>query len=72
MEAVQALDTGHENSESKMEAIEGSFAVIEFKPSGEIITANELFLKALGYELSEIKGRHHKMFVSEEEVASLE
>jgi methyl-accepting chemotaxis protein len=72
MEAVQALDTSHQNSEFKMDAIEGSFAVIEFKPSGEIITANELFLKALGYELSEVKGRHHKMFVSEEEVASLE
>lgn len=72
MEAVQALYANQQNSEFKLDAIEGSFAVIEFKPDGEIITANELFLKALGYELSEIKGRHHKMFVSEEEVSSLE
>jgi methyl-accepting chemotaxis protein len=46
----------------KLEAISRSQAVIEFKPDGEIITANENFLKTLGYELSEIVGRHHRMF----------
>jgi methyl-accepting chemotaxis protein len=30
---------------------------------GTIITANENFLKALGYALDEIEGRHHGMFV---------
>jgi methyl-accepting chemotaxis protein len=37
-------------------------AVIEFDPSGLILTANENFLKTLGYELSDIIGRHHRIF----------
>jgi methyl-accepting chemotaxis protein len=44
-------------------ALSKSQAVIEFKMDGTIITANENFLKALGYTLEEIKGRHHSVFV---------
>ena len=40
-----------------------SQAVIEFNMDGSIITANENFLRALGYTLAEIKGKHHSMFV---------
>ncbi len=48
--------------EGKITAISKSQAVIEFNLDGTIITANENFLKTLGYELADIKGRHHKMF----------
>jgi methyl-accepting chemotaxis protein len=41
--------------------------VIEFNTDGTIITANEKFLKALGYTLPEIKGKHHSMFVEPSE-----
>lgn len=44
-------------------AIGQSQAIIEFKLDGKIIDANENFLKAMGYSLQEIKGRHHSMFV---------
>src|SRR5688572_33360210 len=44
-------------------ALNRSQAVVEFKLDGTILTANENFLKALGYTLEEIKGRHHSMFV---------
>jgi methyl-accepting chemotaxis protein len=44
-------------------AISRSQAVIEFNLDGSVITANENFLKALGYSLSEIKGKRHSMFV---------
>ena len=37
-------------------------AVIEFTPSGEILSANANFLTAMGYSLDEIRGRHHRMF----------
>ncbi|MEZ5877311.1 MAG: PAS domain-containing methyl-accepting chemotaxis protein [Tepidamorphaceae bacterium] len=50
-----------------MEAFSRSQAMIEFKPDGTIITANENFLKALGYELSDIAGKHHSMFISAED-----
>ncbi|APH73712.1 methyl-accepting chemotaxis protein [Aquibium oceanicum] len=50
---------------AKLAALSRSQAIIEFRPTGEIITANENFLAALGYELSEIVGRHHHMFCDE-------
>ncbi|CAN7254060.1 PAS domain-containing methyl-accepting chemotaxis protein [Ensifer adhaerens] len=46
----------------KLDAISRSQAVIEFTPSGEILTANENFCAALGYSLQEIQGKHHSMF----------
>lgn len=45
-----------------MVAINKAQAIIEFNLDGTVITANENFLKTLGYDLSEIKGRHHRMF----------
>ena len=44
-------------------SIDRCYAVIEFHPDGTIIQANENFLKTVGYELKEIQGRHHRMFV---------
>jgi methyl-accepting chemotaxis protein len=44
-------------------AINKSTAVISFQMDGTILEANDLFLKALGYTMDEIKGRHHSMFV---------
>ena len=46
-------------------AISRSQAVIEFKPDGTILTANENFCATLGYSLDEIKGRHHSLFVTD-------
>ncbi|MFS2175495.1 methyl-accepting chemotaxis protein [Rhizobium pisi] len=46
----------------KLEAISRSQAVIEFTPTGEILTANENFCGAMGYSLGEVTGRHHSMF----------
>lgn len=47
----------------KLTAIDRTQAAIEFNLDGTIVTANENFLKALGYTLSEIHGKHHRMFV---------
>ncbi|WP_413560338.1 methyl-accepting chemotaxis protein [Bdellovibrio sp. HCB209] len=48
--------------EGKINAISKAQAVIEFNLDGTIIDANENFLKTLGYSLSEIQGKHHRMF----------
>ncbi len=48
---------------AQVDAISKSQAVIEFNLDGTIVTANENFLKTLGYSLSEIQGKHHSMFV---------
>jgi len=47
-------------------AINKSQAVIEFTLDGMILTANDNFLRALGYSLSEVQGKHHSMFVEPE------
>jgi methyl-accepting chemotaxis protein len=44
-------------------AIDRVQAVIEFDLDGNIRSANDNFLAALGYTLDEIKGQHHRMFV---------
>jgi methyl-accepting chemotaxis protein len=49
--------------ESQLRAVHKAQAVIEFNLDGTILTANENFLKAVGYSLEEIKGKHHSMFV---------
>jgi methyl-accepting chemotaxis protein len=49
--------------ESKISAISRAQAMIEFTPDGEVITANENFLAALGYRLDEVQGKHHSLFV---------
>ena len=51
------------NFEGQLAAINKAQAVIEFSLDGKVLTANENFLKAMGYTLDEIKGKHHSMFV---------
>jgi methyl-accepting chemotaxis protein len=48
-------------------AISRAQAVIAFEMDGTIITANENFLRAMGYTLGEIQGKHHSMFVDSQE-----
>ncbi|MGV1872266.1 methyl-accepting chemotaxis protein [Agrobacterium rosae] len=56
----------------KLEAISRSQAVIEFLPTGEIITANDNFCATLNYALTEIAGKHHRIFCEPAYAASSE
>src|SRR5437016_6062535 len=60
------------DSKAVLAALGRSLALIEFDPAGKILTANDNFCKALGYELAEIQGRHHSMFVEPAYVQSHE
>ncbi|MBR0786162.1 methyl-accepting chemotaxis protein [Bradyrhizobium iriomotense] len=51
------------DSDAQLAAIGRSQAVIEFAMDGTVLTANQNFLKVLGYSLDEIKGKKHAMFV---------
>lgn len=68
--------TEHKKTElerqGKLDAIDRSQAVIEFETDGTIITANKNFLDALGYELKDIVGRHHRIFIDPDERESEE
>jgi methyl-accepting chemotaxis protein len=57
--------------QAKLEALDKSQAVIEFRMDGTIITANENFLRIMGYELFEIQDRNHRMFVDPAEQESV-
>jgi len=60
------------NAKGQIDAISKSQAVIEFNLDGTIITANQNFLKAMGYSLAEIKGQHHSIFVAPSEAGTPE
>lgn len=63
--ATDITQQKHKNADyaGQITAINKSQAVIEFDLEGQILDANENFLAAMGYSLSEIKGQHHSMFV---------
>ena len=56
--------------ECKLAAIDKAQAIIEFDLQGHVLTANQNFLATLGYELSEIQGKHHRMFCDPEYVTT--
>ena len=60
------------SSNDTLLALGKSMALIEFKPDGTIITANENFLNALGYQLKDVKGKHHKIFMDPEDASKPE
>lgn len=55
---ARSIDTN-----GQVAALHRSQAVIAFAPDGTIVDANANFLTALGYELHEIQGRKHSLFV---------
>lgn len=48
--------------DGQVSAVSKSMAIISFAPDGTILDANDNFLKTMGYQLSDIKGHHHRMF----------
>jgi methyl-accepting chemotaxis protein len=55
--------TAYRETAATIAALGRAQATIEFNLDGTIVTANDNFLKTLGYSLGEITGRHHSMFV---------
>jgi len=47
-------------------ALNQSLAVIEFSVDGEIQSANDNFLRCVGYRLDEVRGKHHRLFCQPE------
>ena len=79
MSAMTNRDKSHQSDDAStleqkatIDAINRSQAVIEFNMDGTIITANQNFLSAMGYELADIKGRPHSTFCDRDYAASLE
>ncbi|HXY96317.1 MAG TPA: methyl-accepting chemotaxis protein [Steroidobacteraceae bacterium] len=58
--------------EGELKAVSNAQAVIEFATDGTILTANENFLKAVGYTLEEIRGKHHGVLLDPAQRGSAE
>lgn len=58
---TRTIETSREK-ENLIEALQRSTAVIEFDLQGNVLSANDRFLGAMGYSAQEIKGKHHRMF----------
>lgn len=48
--------------EAVLSALEQSLAMIEFNVQGEVLWANQHFAQAMGYQVSELQGIHHRQF----------
>lgn len=53
-------------NQAQLAAINSLAAYIEFEPNGTIIKANDTFLSVMGYNLDEIRGKHHRIFCEKE------
>ncbi|QHG65002.1 PAS domain S-box protein [Pseudomonas putida] len=49
-------------SQAKLAAISRCMAMIEFAPDGTIVDANAQFCQAMGYDVDELRGKHHRLF----------
>lgn len=70
--ASDITDKVHDENDmrSRLDALDRSTAIIEFTPTGEILTANPNFLQAVGYPLEEVMGAHHRLFCEAEYASS--
>lgn len=58
--------------EGKIKALDRVQAIIEFDTRGNVLHANDNFLKTLGYSLEEIRNQHHRIFCDPQYVTSME
>ncbi|MBX8513731.1 PAS domain-containing methyl-accepting chemotaxis protein [Pseudomonas cichorii] len=66
---TQTVETAAENS-AFIQALLRSTAVIEFDLGGHVLVANDQFMRGMGYNLGQIKGKHHSMFCDQHESSS--
>ena len=68
-EITDAIELATENA-AFIQALLRSTAVIEFSLTGHVLKANDQFLRGMGYNLAQIKGKHHSIFCDPAEVNS--
>lgn len=58
----EVMTTEQSNGANWLNVVGDFFAIIEFKPNGEIVTANQTFCEVMRVQLESIVGRHHRIF----------
>ncbi len=60
---ITEYEIARHNTKGIVDAINQSYGTVELDLNGNILTANEFFLRTMGYSLVELKGKHHSLFV---------
>jgi methyl-accepting chemotaxis protein len=63
---VTASTMANAEFSSRVTAVDRGQAVIEFDLEGNVLVANENFLRTMGYSLKELKGQHHSLLCTPE------
>jgi methyl-accepting chemotaxis protein len=58
------------NTKARLALMDNALGIIEFDPQGHILNASPPFCRLMKYELSEIVGKHHRIFVQPAEANS--
>ncbi|MDH0852054.1 MULTISPECIES: methyl-accepting chemotaxis protein [Delftia] len=60
---LSRLGLRSDSPSSQLKALYSTQAVLELDPQGHILFANAQFLDLMGYELDELRGQHHRIFL---------
>ncbi len=69
---ITAVKARNVEFEGRVKAVDRGQAVIEFDLDGTILSANDNFLRIIGYNLRDLIGQHHSMLCRADYVVSLE
>ncbi|HEX8540166.1 MAG TPA: PAS domain-containing methyl-accepting chemotaxis protein [Pseudomonas sp.] len=69
---VTAKMSQEAETRSKLAALDRAMAVVEFDLNGNVLVANDNFLKVMGYGAAELKGKQHRLFCEPSLVNSAE
>lgn len=69
---TEQLAQSQAETEAQLSAINLAYGFVEFDPEGKVLNANDVFLNDLQYDLSQVQGKHHRIFVPSHFVSSHE
>jgi methyl-accepting chemotaxis protein len=59
---ITVAEIERQNARGIIDAIDTSYAYIEFDLGGQVLKANKNFLQVMEYQSAEVVGKHHRMF----------
>ena len=60
---ITDAEVERQNMKGVINAIDASFAYVEFDTNGFILSSNKIFLDLMNYKSEEIIGKHHRIFI---------
>jgi methyl-accepting chemotaxis protein len=66
---ITEAEMERQNAKGVLAAINAVSAFVEFDLTGQIISANDVFLGLMGYRSEEVVGKHHRIFVDPAQAA---